>query len=69
MIKTFEDLDIYKESYKLALEIYKITRNYPRDEIYSLTSNTETDIHSSFDNYIVLTFIENNSCKKTKILI
>jgi len=38
LIKTFEDLDIYKESYKLALEIYKITRNYPRDEIYSLTS-------------------------------
>ena len=38
MIKTFEDLDSHKESYKLALEIYKITRNYPRDEIYSLTS-------------------------------
>lgn len=38
MIKSFEDLDIYKESYKLALEIYKITKMYPKDEIYSLTS-------------------------------
>ena len=38
MIKSYEDLDIYKESYKLAIEIYKITKKYPKDEIYALTS-------------------------------
>ncbi len=38
MIKTYEDLDIYKDSYRLALEIYKITKIFPKDEIYGLTS-------------------------------
>lgn len=38
MIKSYTDLDIYKESYKLSLEIYKITAKYPKDEIFGLTS-------------------------------
>ena len=38
MIKTYEDLEIYKESYCLALEVYKITKTFPKDELYALTS-------------------------------
>ena len=38
MIKSYTDLDIYKESYKLSLEIYKITAKYPKDEIFWITS-------------------------------
>ena len=38
MIASYEDLEIYKESYSLALEVYKLTKNFPRDELYSLTS-------------------------------
>ena len=38
MIKSYTDLDIYKESYKLSLEIYKMTAKYPKDEIFGLTS-------------------------------
>lgn len=38
MIASYEDLEIYKESYKLALEVYKLTKNFPKDELYGLTS-------------------------------
>lgn len=38
LITTYADLEIYKESYKLALEIYIITKKFPKDELYSLTS-------------------------------
>jgi len=33
-----KELKIYKNSYKLCLEIYKLTRNYPKEEIYVLVS-------------------------------
>ena len=38
MIKTYKDLEIYKEAYKLALYIYKVTTKFPKEEIYGLTS-------------------------------
>ncbi len=37
-IKSFQDLNIWKESHQLALESYKITNNFPKEEIYGLTS-------------------------------
>lgn len=37
-IKSFQDLNIWRESHKLTLEIYNITKNYPKEEIYGLTS-------------------------------
>jgi four helix bundle protein len=33
----FRDLIVYQKSYKLGLEIFKITKSYPREELYSLT--------------------------------
>ena len=38
MIKSFKDLDVYQESYDLAMEIFHITRKFPKEEMYSLTS-------------------------------
>lgn len=38
MITSYEDLEIYKESYSLALNIYIITKMFPKDELYGLTS-------------------------------
>lgn len=35
-IKSFQDLNIWKEAHKLTLEIYKITKNFPKEEIYGL---------------------------------
>ncbi len=38
MIKSFKDLNVYNESYELAMEIFWISRKFPKEEIYSLTS-------------------------------
>lgn len=35
-IKIFEDLRIWREAHMLVLEIYKLTKMYPKDELYGL---------------------------------
>ena len=37
-MKTHKDLDGWKNSIKLVTEIYRITSDYPKEELYSLTS-------------------------------
>jgi four helix bundle protein len=37
MIKTVFDLDVYKLSYQIAMDIFNVTRNFPKEERYSLT--------------------------------
>ena len=37
-MKTYKDLEIYQEGYKLALEMYKITRTFPKEETYEMVS-------------------------------
>jgi len=37
MIKTMFDLDVFKLSYDFAMEIFKATRLFPKEERYSLT--------------------------------
>jgi four helix bundle protein len=37
-IKSFTDLDTWKEAHKLVLEVYKITENFPKKEIFGLTN-------------------------------
>lgn len=38
MIKKVKDLEVYVWSFDLAMEIFEITKNFPREEVYSLTS-------------------------------
>lgn len=33
----FSDLKVYQLAYKLAMEIFELSRNFPKDEKYSLT--------------------------------
>ena len=35
---TYKDLKVWQKSDELAFEIYKITKNFPKDELYGLTS-------------------------------
>ena len=35
--KSFKDLVVWQKSYKLVLEIYKMTKNFPRTETYGLS--------------------------------
>ena len=37
MIKTVKDLKVYQLAYKLAVEIFEITKTFPKEETYSLT--------------------------------
>lgn len=37
-IKSFTDLDTWKEGHKLVLEIYRITEQFPRKELFVLTT-------------------------------
>jgi len=37
-MQSYKDLIVYQKGYKLSLEIYQATQNYPKEEIYGLTS-------------------------------
>ena len=37
-IKTFTDLEAWKEAHKLVLTIYKITKTFPKEETFGLIS-------------------------------
>lgn len=37
-IQSFTDLNVWKEAHKLVLMIYKITKDFPREEIFALIS-------------------------------
>lgn len=36
--KTHKDLDIWKEGIELVTEVYKLTTDFPKEELYGLTS-------------------------------
>jgi len=36
--KTFEDLIAWQKAHALVLDVYRITRSFPREELYGLTS-------------------------------
>ena len=36
--KTFKELIVWQKAHLLVLSIYKITRNFPKDETYALTN-------------------------------
>ena len=37
-IRTYNDLDVWKTSHMLVVELYKITKHFPKDETYGLVS-------------------------------
>lgn len=38
MIKSFKDLEVHKAAFSLAMDIFWRSRKFPKDELYSLTS-------------------------------
>lgn len=36
--KTFEDLVVWQKAHQFTIEVYQYTRNFPREELYALTS-------------------------------
>jgi len=37
LMSDFRDLEVYKQSYKLAMEIFNLSKRFPKEERYSLT--------------------------------
>jgi len=38
MLRNYKDLKVWQKSYQFCLEIYKITKGFPKEETYGLTS-------------------------------
>ena len=37
-IRNFTDLNTWKESHKIVIQVYSITKSFPKEEIYGLTN-------------------------------
>jgi len=42
MLKNYKELKVWQKSYELCLEIYKITKRFPKEEKYGLTLRKKT---------------------------
>lgn len=49
-IKSFTDLDAWKEAHKLVIMIYKITKSFPKEEIFGLTNQMRRSVISVTSN-------------------
>jgi len=38
MIKNHKELKVWQQSYRLCLEVYRVTKGFPKEELYGLTS-------------------------------
>ena len=45
-MKGFRTLHVWQTAYELTLDIYRITKNFPKEEIYALTSQLQRAIVS-----------------------
>jgi four helix bundle protein len=45
-IKNYRDLKIWQKSMQLVDEIYKVTKNFPKDEVYGIISQIKRASHS-----------------------
>ena len=52
----FEDLKVFDQAHKLTLLIYKFTKNFPKSEIYGLTSQIRRSSVS-----VAVNIVEGNS--------
>lgn len=46
----FRDLLVYKKAFKLAMEIFEISKTFPKEEIYSLTDQIRRSSRSTCGN-------------------
>ena len=60
MAKSFRDLEIWQEGYELAIGVYNIAKNFPKEEIFSLVDQVKrssvsvcANIAESFGRYHV----------------
>lgn len=83
MIKSYKDLDVWKKSIELVKKIYLITKDFPKEEIYGLTSQirrcsvsissniAEGKMRQHANEYIQFLYVALGSCAEleTQIII
>ncbi|RJR24528.1 four helix bundle protein [Candidatus Microgenomates bacterium] len=63
-IRSFRDLEIWQEAHSLVVEIYRITKNFPKEEIYGLNSQIRRSASS-----VAACIVEGHSRNTTKEFI
>lgn len=79
-VKTYQDLNVYQSAFKLANEIFELTKKFPKEETYSLIDQIRRSSRSIVSNIgegwakrkyenIFLRHLNdsNGSCEETKI--
>jgi four helix bundle protein len=46
MIKSYRDLKVYQLSYQLAMDVFWLTKKFPKEELYSLTDQVRRSSRS-----------------------
>lgn len=64
-IESFTDLNAWKEGHKLVLEIYRATKDFPREEVFGLTNQMRRCVVSITSN-IAEGFSRNTSKDKAQ---
>ncbi len=49
-MKSFKELEVYKLAYKTALEIFRLSSHFPKEEMYSLTTQIRDSTRSICSN-------------------
>ena len=53
-IQSFKDLDVWKKAHSLVITIYKITKKFPREELFGLTNQIRRSVVSITSNICLL---------------
>lgn len=46
MVSRYEDLEIYKISVEVAIEVYRLTKKFPKEEIYGIVDQLKRAVTS-----------------------
>lgn len=52
LVKNWTDLNAWQKAHKLVIEIYKITKSFPKDELYALISQMRRAVVSITANIV-----------------
>jgi len=50
LIKSHKDLKVYQQSFEMAMEIFQVTKKFPKEETYSLTDQIRRSSRSVCSN-------------------
>lgn len=80
VIRTYEDLIVFQRSYQLAMDIFWLSKEFPSDEIYSLTNQIRRSSRSiavniaegwskrKYENIFLRHLVDSTgSCDETKV--